>query len=202
MSNLVYPVLPGIGFNFTRTPQFKTIVQQAASGLETRARLQVYPRYQYTLTYDFLRSAAAYAELQTLLGFFMRVGGSFDNWHFTDPDDNQVTGQQIGVGDGATLAFQLVRTFGGFIDPIIAPNVVSAVYLNGVSQSGATWSVDATTGMLTFTAAPAINAAITVDMTYYWRCRFLDDANDFDKFMSQLWSVGQIQFITVKGETP
>lgn len=201
MSNAVYPTLPGLGFNFTKTPIWNTIVQKAVSGQETRAATQVYPRYQYTLTYEFLRSAATYAEMQTLLGFYNARQGSFDTFLFTDPDDNSITGQQIGIGDGSTKTFQLVRAIGGFNDIIQAPNVVSAVYLTGVLQSGGSWSVDATTGLLTFTAAPALNKIITVDFSWYWRCRFMDDQYDFDKFMSQLWSVGQIQFITVKNET-
>jgi uncharacterized protein (TIGR02217 family) len=201
MSNAVYPTLPGLGFNFTRTPMWNTIVQKAVSGEEVRAATQVYPRYQYTLTYDLLRSAAAYGEMQTLLGFYNARQGSFDTFLFTDPDDNSITGQQIGIGDGSTKTFQLLRALGGFNDIIQAPNVVSTVYLTGVAQSGGSWSVDATTGLLTFTTAPAAGKVIAVDFTYYWRCRFVDDQYDFDKFMSQLWSVGQIQFITVKNET-
>lgn len=201
MSSLIYPALPGLGFNFTRTPIWSTEKQQAVSGLETRASMQAFPRYQYTLTYEFLRARAGLTELQTLIGFYNKVGGSFDNFSFDDPDDNSVTGQGLGTGDGATMTFQMVRTFGGWTDPILAVNAISAVYIDGAVQSGDSYAVD-NMGLLTFTAAPGDGLPVTADFTYYWRSRFVDDQYDFDKFMHQLWQQQQLQIITVKNEAP
>lgn len=201
MSNLIYPALPGLGFNFTRTPIWSTIKQQAVAGDETRVQLQTFPRYQYTITYEFLRSSAVKPELQTMIGFFNQVGGSFDNFSFDDTDDNSVTGQGIGTGDGATMTFQMARTFGGWTDPILAVNAISAVYIDGVAQAGDSYAVD-NMGLLTFTAAPGDGLPVTADFTYYWRSRFVDDQYDFDKFMHQLWQQQQLQIITVKNEAP
>lgn len=201
MSSLIYPALPGLGFNFTRTPIWSTLKQQAVSGDETRVGLQAYPRYQYTLTYEFLRERAGLHEMQALLGFFNQVRGSFDNFSFDDPDDNSVSGQGIGIGDGATKTFQMARTLNGWVDPILAVKAIAAVYINGVVQAGATYSVD-NIGLLTFTTAPGIGLPITADFTYYWRCRFVDDQYDFDKFMDKLWQMQQVQIITVKNEAP
>ena len=97
MSNLVYPVLPGLTFGAIRTPSWSSVVKTAASGREYRSSLFQVPRYKYALQYEFLRSQAAYSELQTLLGFFNQVHGNWDSFLFTDPDDNVATAQAFGT---------------------------------------------------------------------------------------------------------
>src|SRR5271155_1719085 len=141
MSTAILPSLAGLGFDVTRTPVWDTTVQQAISGKETRIARQTYPRWKWELSYNVLRSSASYGELQQLAGFFNARQGMFDTFLYQDADDNAVSAQVIGTGDGATTAFQFLRTFGGFIEPVLAYNVVSTVYLNGVAQSGSTYSV-------------------------------------------------------------
>jgi len=137
MATNVLPSLAGLGFNVTRTPVWDTTVQQAISGKETRVARQTYPRWKWELTYSVLRSGAAYGELQQLAGFFNALQGMFDTFLYQDADDNRVTGQGIGTGDGVTTTFQLVRSFGGFAEPVLAPAnpVGTQVYLNGVPQT-------------------------------------------------------------------
>jgi hypothetical protein len=117
-------------------------VQQAISGKETRIARQTYPRYKYALAMNLLRSSAAYqsSEYQYIIGFFNSLLGSFDTFLYQDADDNSVTSQTIGTGDNTATAFQLIRSFGSFIEPVLAPNVVSAVYLNGTSIPSAGYS--------------------------------------------------------------
>ena len=113
--------------------------------------------------FEFLRDnpAAGYDELRTLLGFFMLCQGAFGTFLFQDPSDYQVTGQPIGIGNASTTLFQLQRAIGatlpggGFAEPILAPNLVSAIYFNGVVQNPAAYSVDPTTGLVTFETAPS-----------------------------------------------
>lgn len=45
-------------------------------------------------------------------------GGLFQ---FVDPNDNAVVAQPVATGDGGTTVFQLVRTFGGFTEPVLGP---------------------------------------------------------------------------------
>lgn len=203
MSTAVMPSLAGLGWPVTRTPVWDTIVQQAISGKETRIAKQSYPRWKWELTYTILRSAAAFTELQQLAGFFNSRQGMFDTFLYQDADDNSVTAQAIETGDGATTAFQLVRGFGGFIEPVLAPNTGGTIniYLNGVKQtSGYTVSAwgTSTPGVLTFTSAPGSGVAITADFTYYWPCRMSDDSLPFELFMSQYYSAKKFAFISVK----
>lgn len=116
MSNAIYPELPGLDFGVTRSPRWKTQIKTTPSDREYRATDIVSPRYAYGLKYEFLRSRAAFQELQTLVGFFNARRGSFDNFLFRDPDDNAASGQQFAIADGVTTSWQLVRDFGGFLE--------------------------------------------------------------------------------------
>jgi len=198
MSNAVFPALPGLGWGVKRTELWKTRVQAAISGKEVRIADWAYPRHRWELAYDFLRGAPALAEWQALLGFFDQRQGQFDSWLYQDADDNAIAGQSLGAADGATVVFQLVRALGGYIEPILAPNTVTAVRLNGATQAANTYTVNAATGQLTFNAPPGAGVAIAADFSYYFRCRFLEDSMDFEKFMSQLWQAKSVKFISLK----
>ena len=203
---LIFPALPWLAWSVTKTPTFQTRIQRAVSGRELRAVDYPYPLWQFALVYDFLRDnpQAGYDELRTLLGFFMLCQGAFGTFLFQDPSDFQVAGQQIGTGDASTTVFQLQRAMGtslaggGFLEPMVAPNVVSAIYFDGITQATATYSVDPTTGLVTFGSAPGSGLIITADFTYYFRCRFVDDKYDFENFMYRLWQLKKLTFISVR----
>jgi uncharacterized protein (TIGR02217 family) len=199
----IFPSLPGLGWSVTKAPRFATRIQRAVSGREVRLLDQPMPIWSWTLTYTLLRDrwdvrggagpGAGHDELRTLMGFFLQRQGAFQPFLFDDPTDDQVTGQLIGTGDGGTSVFQLVRTMNGFSEPIAAPNAVSAVYFNGIVQSPANYTIDAATGLVTFTAPPPAAQAVTADFTYWFRVRFADDSTEFENFLYQLWSLKQIK---------
>jgi uncharacterized protein (TIGR02217 family) len=203
----VFPALPGLAWNVTKTPTFQTRIQRAVSGRELRALDYPYPLWQFTLVFDFLRDspAAGLNELRKLIGFFLLCQGAYATFLYQDPFDNQVTGQSLGTGDSSTTAWQLQRTLGdaslaggGFTEPVLAPNQVSAIYFNGITQPATSYSVDAATGIVTFVTPPPYGAAITADFTYYFRCRFSDDSYDFTNFMLSLWELKKLTFISVR----
>jgi uncharacterized protein (TIGR02217 family) len=200
----VLPALLGQGWSVTRTPTFQTRIQRTVSGRELRALDYPYPLWQFSLVYDVLRDAAPpQADLRTLMGFVMACQGAFATFLYDDPTDDQATGAALGTGDSATIVFQLQRFFGpaggiGFTEPITAPNTVGAVYLNGVIQPRANWSVDPATGLVTFTAPPSAGRTVTADFSFYFRCRFMSDAYSFENFMYRLWSLKKLDFISVR----
>ena len=196
MSGLpIYPTVPGLTWSLKKTPMFKTLVQEAVSGFEQRAMLQIYPRWIWELVYDFFRSSSAYNELQTLLGFFLQRQGAFAPFLIRDLEDNSVTGQAIGTGDGVTTAFQLARTYGGFTEPVTDTDGTATVYINGLPTTD--YAISAT-GQIVFTTAPASGAVITADFSYYWRVRFMDDSSEFENWADHLWANGKIQLKSVK----
>ena len=186
MSNAVFPTLPGLAWNVVMEPEFHTEVFTSANLTEQRVSLTPYPVYNFTLMYEFLRSDS-HQELQTLMGFFNQRQGAFDNFLYTNPVDNAVSGQVFGTGDGTTTAFQLERSFGGYVEPVMNVNGTPQIYIGGVLQtSGYTIS---STGLVTFTAAPASGQSITWTGSFYYRCRFTNDKADFNNFMYQLFEL-------------
>lgn len=203
----IFPMLPGLGWSVTKAPRFATRVQRAVSGRELRVLDQPYPIWTWTLTYTLLRDkwdsrgegglGAGYDELRTLAGFFLQQQGTFAPFLFDDPSDDAVTGQALGTGDASTAAFQLVRAMAGFAEPITAPKAVTAIYLDGVLQSPSAYSVDPTTGVVTFVTPPPVGQAVTADFSYWFRVRFADDTAEFENFMYQLWQLKQIKLQSV-----
>lgn len=203
MSTAVLPSLAGLSIDLQRTAIWNTNVQQAVSGKEARIAYMPYPRWQWQLTFNLLRSAATYNELQQLAGFFNARQGKFDTFLYQDADDNSVTSQAIGEGDGVTTSFQLVRTFGGFSEPVLAPNTVNAVYLNGVSQgaAGGSWNFtrwgNSPPGTIVFNTPPASGAVITADFSYYFPVRMDDDKILFQTIVPGMYENKKFTFISV-----
>jgi uncharacterized protein (TIGR02217 family) len=209
----IFPALPGLAWSVSKQPRFATRIQRAVSGRELRAIDQPNPTWTWTLSYSLLRDqndtrgsagpGSGYDELRTLMGFFLEQQGAFRPFLFSDPTDNSATAQPIGSGNGGTSAFQLVRAMGaslpggGFVEPITAPEAVTSVYWNGIRQDPASYSVDAETGVVTFTTVPSPGQAITADFTYYFRVRFSDDTAEFENFMYQLWALRQVKLQSV-----
>lgn len=169
MSTQVLPSLPGQGIEVTRTPLWSGLIQKALSGKETRLSLMSYPDYQFDITFNVARATAATSyEFQQLLDFFNSRQGQVDTFLYTDPDDNSTTGQQLGVGNGVTAQYQLLRKVvgGSFLEPILAPNTVSAVYLSGVSIPAAGYSAPGTPSLSTASGGSLTNTTYYVKVTW------------------------------------
>jgi hypothetical protein len=193
-----FPVLAGQGWSVHKRPTFSTRVASHVSGREVRQSLYAYTLYEFELTFDALSSDAApgLGTLQNLMGLYLQCEGQYGTFLYTDPTDDAVSGQGIATGDGATTSFTFQRTLGGFIEPVSWVSSVTNVYLNGVTQPSG-WSL-AQPNTLSFATAPASGAAITADFAYAFVCRFLDDQEDFEEFMSELWRVQSLKFRSVK----
>ena len=66
MSNQVFPTLPGLTWNVVRAPQWATRIQKAVSGKEFRSAWMSAPIYTFRLSYEVLREAASFQEIQQL----------------------------------------------------------------------------------------------------------------------------------------
>lgn len=209
ISTALFPSLPGITWPVKRTAQFSTNVVQSASGREVRVALQSQPFYMYEISYEVLRinAALSLAEYPILMAFFNNRQGMFDTFLYNDTDDNSVTAQAIGVGNGFNTSFQLVRAFGGsgspkWVDIILAPNVVTTVKVNNVTKTLTTdytinaWGTD-TPGTINFVTAPSAGQNVTADFTWYWPCRFLSDTIEISKIYQGFYSADAIKFRTI-----
>lgn len=193
MTIQTFPTLSGLTFPAKRSPIWSTLKHRNVSGKVSALQQWTSPLYKYDLPFSVLRSDSINLEWQTLLGFYNSVGGGAQMFRFTDPDDGSVTAQSFGTGDAATTTFQLVRSLGGFVEPVFDPDTL-AIYLNGVLTAAYTES----NGLITFTPAPGVGVAITWTGTFNWFARFDDDSIDLEKFAYQFWELKRITFTTEK----
>jgi|SRR5665213_1073884 len=208
MSTAVFPTLNvGPAFPVTRTDLWDGDIQASISGKENRLSYWTYPKYQWEVDINVMKADASNADFQTLIGFINSRQGQFDSFLYQDPTDYIVTTQSIGTGDGSTVAFQLVKTFGGFVEPVLAPKLTATVniYLNAVLDSGANYTVNpwgtssaSGPGSLVFNSAPGNGVVITADFTYYYPCRFVSNKTAFVYAYSQLYQTKKLSWISVK----
>jgi uncharacterized protein (TIGR02217 family) len=199
-TNLVFtpPFRTNFGFP-TKTPNFKTLVQQTASLRgEIRVSLTPYPIWTWEFPVNWMKGSeqdqnSAY---QYLLGFFMSMGGQFSDFLYEDPYDNQISASApayFGTGDGATINYQLVRPIGMGTDIVQNLNGSPTIYVNGTAT---TVTMD-TSGVVTFPNAPAASAVLTWSGNFYYRVRFDEDSQDYKQFMDKLWSMDSLKLRSV-----
>lgn len=198
MSNALFPTLPGLTWNIVKSPRFNTKVQTAVDMSELRVSYANTPVWDFALTYEFLRQGTFRGtpreELEELGGFFLLRQGKWDSFLFLDPSDSGVVGQQFAAGNGNTANFQLTRAFGGFREQVSQLTVPPQVYANGVLlTSPADYNVSAT-GLVSFANAPAVSANLAWTGGFYFRCRFNEDAQDYNQFMQNLWELRTLTF--------
>ena len=193
-----FPTLTTLAWSTHLRPKFSTLIAGHVSGRETRAQRTANPYFDLELTYEVLRSAAAYEELQAIAGFFAQASGADEPFWVAPPGLSTITGQPIGTGDGATTVFPLVASIRGYSGPVYGTSGVSAAYLNGMSQSTG-WSVsNGYLPAITFASAPSAGVAITADFGVLWLCRFAEDTQDFEEFMTMLWALRTLRLSTVR----
>lgn len=203
MSNLVFPPeSPGpfrLAWGNVRTPEFHTQRVEVASGLETSTPRWIYPRWHWRLTYLALGQAGhEYGDqLRPIEGFFLRHKGSGETFLFRDPEDHTITSQVVGTADGVTRKFQIIRNYGGFLEPIweIRAGTLVVTNFGGSVMSGYTESQ----GLVQFAAPPhPENAQIRVTCEFYFRVRFTSDLQDFENFTYLLHTMREVRLQSVK----
>ena len=126
-------------------------------------------------------------EAQELIAFFEARGGRMRGFRFRDLLDwkscasSQVVSaldQGLGIGDGATLSFQLRKRSDSETDRIVTKPVAGSVVvaIDGVATEA--FDVDPATGAVIFQAAPADGAILTAGFAFDVPVRF--DADRLD----------------------
>jgi uncharacterized protein (TIGR02217 family) len=183
MALQTFPTFPGLTLPVKKSMRWDTVKQDALSGRRTRVPLWTYPLSDYELTFSFFRGDTTFAEYQTMLGFIAAVQGAAQLFQYDDPTDDAVTNQPFGAGDGATTAFQLVRSIGGQTAPVflakLAAGLVTQITVGGVPTTNYTVSAY---GVVTFGFTPTVGASIQWTGGYYQPCRFDDDVTMFEQF--------------------
>lgn len=212
----VFPVLSPLTWSRKKEPSQNTETNVAVSGREYQIARQVYPRWLFTLKYGddaWLRDQTqnstpqiplGYTEFTQLTGLFLQCLGSYGEFFYTDPDDNSRFAVVCGTTDGVSTTYKLYYTWGtgpftpGLTIPVGGVNTIDALYLNGVLQSPLTYHLDSTNTLVVFNSAPATGQVITVDLHFYFRCRFLEDSELFEQWAQNLWENKELKFQSVK----
>jgi hypothetical protein len=133
MSTVVFPTLRGLGYDVIKRPRFSTKVSLAAGGQETRTPAYEFPKWEFELNFEFLSDrGAGNTDLKTLQAFILARRGSYDSFLFKDPDDYVVIDGVIGMGDGTSTAWTLVRTL-GLAEPIGQVEFIDTLTINSSS---------------------------------------------------------------------
>ena len=119
-----FPSLPSIGFP-KRSPVWSTIKQPSVGGQESRFAQWSYPKWRYEIPFEVLRNYSGFNEFDSLAGFYNQIYGSAGFFQYNDPNDGLIVNQPLATGDGTTTSFQLVRSKGGFAEPVFLPTAVS-----------------------------------------------------------------------------
>lgn len=206
MSDVLFPELPGLEWDLTKTPMFNTKIMQSVNGRELRASYQAVPKYQISMSFAFLRESKGRNELQQLEGFFLERRGSFDSFLFKMPEDNEF--QCTFVGDGVQTSFQLYKQINTTQiplqhtqaeqseDPLMwSENASKPMWSDPESQMWLLQFGITTNGLLQMPIPLAAGESITITGTYYYRCRFADDEQQYTNFMSNLWKAGKVEMV-------
>ncbi len=164
-----------ISYGSSGGPEYSTDVVITAGGHEQRNSNWVAARAKYNVAHG----VKTQTQLDALIAFFRARKGRAYGFRFKDWTDYEAAAQSIGTGDGSTTSFQLVRNYasGGVSEVRNIEKPVSgsiAIYFDAVQQLSG-WSVDDTTGIVTFSSAPGSGVTITADYQFDVPVRFDTD---------------------------
>ncbi len=173
-----------ISFHSSGGPVRKTEVVALGSGFEERNAVWANSRRSYDVGYgiktlDDLHTVIAFfeARMGRLYGFRLK---DFSDFKSCPPGaDISPTDQAIGTGDGATTSFQLAKTYtsgpSSWMRKIKKPVAGTVrVAVNGTEVTSG-FSVDSTTGIVSFGTPPPNGAAIAAGFEFDTPVRFDTD---------------------------
>jgi len=223
MSSLIFPTLLGLGWNITRTYQWKTGVQTALSGKTSTVAKRAYPLVRWEIGYDVLRqpgapgySSAASDEVLQIVGLHNQVQGRFDTWLYKDPDFNAVPAATPSVfatvasTDTTATIYQLVainQNTGGpgaseLIQNLNTGLAAPVIYGNGVTIPSGHYTINPSgnqNGGVQFSTLPSTGTVLSWSGPFYYRCRFdNDELPDMKKLMLKIWALSKLNFTSVK----
>jgi uncharacterized protein (TIGR02217 family) len=205
---VLFPV--DISFGGSGGPGFNTNIIEMDSGQEQRIARWENARRKYNVSY----AIKDYNRLNELLAFYIARNGCENGFRYKDwldyssaakyTDAPTFTDQQIGLGDTAMATFQLVKKYinGSVIKTRTITKPVAGtvlVALDGVNQEDG-WTVDTTTGIVTFTTAPSMDVVITAGFLFHVPVRFGKEVDDlFSMTMNDIitGNVQEVQLVEI-----
>ncbi len=174
-----------VGFGSSGGPAFSTEVVVIDSGYERRNQNWSQARR----VYDARTGVRSAADVGVMLNFFHARAGRARGFRLKDWSDFATASdgasstlwsdQTIGTGDGTSVTFQLCKNYtsGSNTHQRLISKPVSGSVTIGVNgtQVSSGWSVDTTTGIVTFVTPPANGRAVTAGFQFDVPVRFDTD---------------------------
>jgi uncharacterized protein (TIGR02217 family) len=181
-----------ISYGATGGPVYSTDVVSMFSGHEQRNSNWKNARGKYNIA----TGVKTEAQWQALISFFRACKGKAVGFRFKDWSDYQAKNQQIGIGDGETAEFQLVKNYTSgntIITREIKKPVAGTIKIHksgNLRGATADYSIDYTIGIISFTEAPTSGVIITADFEFDVPVRFDTDELQLsmDNFNSGSWN--------------
>ena len=185
--DVAYPL--ALGRDATVTPEFSTSISVTASGFEHRNSLWSNAR----LRFDIGPGIRSEAELGELIAFFRARRGAARGFRLRDPSDFSsnamvaaptATDQLLGIGDGTTTRFALIKRYGADDTAdaaqrrrITRPDAATVrVSLGGAAQASG-WTIEPY-GVIAFVSAPAAGTEVRAGFLFDVPVRFAEDKLD------------------------
>lgn len=197
----------GVSFGSVAGPEWKNEIVQLNSGHEKRNARWAQSRRHF----DAGTGIRSLADLRQVLSFFEARRGSLFSFRFRDPFDHfsnhgtqepTAFDQQIGIGNGVTKSFQLVKKYETYSRVITKPVAASVkLAVNGdMLENGTDYQVDVLTGMVTFSdlKVPVEGAVITAGFLFDVPVRFNTDRLQASISSFQAGEIPSIPIIEVK----
>jgi len=173
-------------------PRFQTTVVTLGRGAEQRNADWAQQRMKYDVSYG-IQSEEDYHEVRD---FFMARLGRARGFLFKDWSDYYAENQQIATGDGVAEDFQLVRRYTSGVTyerKIIAPVTGTVqMFLDGVPTSA---TVNYSTGMVSFSTAPADGVVIAASFEFDVPVRFNTDEFPIELYIFNAAAIGSIEIV-------
>lgn len=163
-----------ISFNSSTILEFNTTIITSKNGKEYRN----VNWNNNKMKFNIVNGIKTKTELNEVIKFFRNVKGKAYGFRFKDWTDFSAVNQQIGIGDGETKEFQLIKTYtinGNTYTRKIKKPVISTikVFLDGIETND--FSIDLTNGLITFEVAPSDTTIITANFEFDVPVRFNND---------------------------
>ena len=188
-------------------PERRTQVVELASGDEERNASWANSRRRYDVAYGIRRAD----DLAAVVAFFEARNGRLHGFRYKDWSDYKsalpsqaitATDQQIGNGTGSLQTFQLTKRYTSgaqtWVRTLTKPVAGTVRVALGMVEQISGWTLDATTGVITFTTAPAGGVIVRAGFEFDVPVRFDSDTLDVTLDFERLGSITSIPLLEIR----
>ena len=188
-------------------PERRTQIVELDSGDEERNASWANSRRRYDVAYGIRRAD----DLASVVAFFEARNGRLHGFRYKDWADYKsalpsqaitATDQQIGTGTGSLRTFQLAKRYTSgsqtWVRTIAKPVTGTVRVALGMVEQISGWTLDATTGVITFTTAPAGGVIVRAGFEFDVPVRFDSDTLDVTLDFERLGSITAIPLLEIR----